>query len=71
AYGIVRSIADIDEAIKPIEMGTDRGDIEPPADIPSQDDLPLPEGMTPVFAIAGETEFSGEKGDYLDAGNAA
>ncbi|MBG6158567.1 hypothetical protein IWQ52_004648, partial [Labrenzia sp. EL_159] len=24
----------------------------------------------PVFAIAGETEFSGEKGDYLDAGNA-
>uniref|UniRef100_UPI002493602B LamG-like jellyroll fold domain-containing protein n=1 Tax=Roseibium album TaxID=311410 RepID=UPI002493602B len=25
----------------------------------------------PVFAIAGETEFSGEKGDYLDAGNAA
>ena len=70
AYGIVRSIADIDEAIKPIEMGTDRGEIAPPDDIPTQDDLPLPEGMTPVFAIAGATEFSGEKGDYLDAGNA-
>ena len=71
AYGIVRSIADIDEAIKPIEMGTDRGEIAPPSDIPTQDDLPLPEGMTPVFAIAGATEFSGDRGDYLDAGNAA
>ncbi|WP_421982003.1 LamG-like jellyroll fold domain-containing protein [Roseibium sp.] len=70
AYGIVKSIADIDEAIKPIEMGTDRGEIAPPDDIPTQDDLPLPEGMTPVFAIAGPTEFSGEKGDYLDAGDA-
>ncbi|MES0807830.1 LamG-like jellyroll fold domain-containing protein, partial [Roseibium sp. SCPC15] len=26
---------------------------------------------TPVFAIAGSNEFSGEKGDYLDAGNPA
>ncbi|MET1414450.1 LamG-like jellyroll fold domain-containing protein [Roseibium sp. HPY-6] len=71
AYGIVRSIADIDEAIKPIEMGTDRGEIAPPDDIPTQDDLPLPAGMTPVFAIAGDTAFSGERGDYLDGGNLA
>ncbi|WP_299484423.1 hypothetical protein, partial [uncultured Roseibium sp.] len=71
AYGIVKSIADIDEAIKPIEMGTDRGEIAPPDDIPTKDDLPLPEGMSPVFATAGATEFSGERGDYLDGGNVA
>ncbi|ASP31819.1 hypothetical protein [Labrenzia sp. VG12] len=67
AYGIVRSIADLEEALKPIEMGEDRGDVAPPADLPDVDDLPLPDGMTPVFAIAGDNEFSGERGDYLDA----
>ncbi|ASP31821.1 hypothetical protein CHH27_00030 [Labrenzia sp. VG12] len=69
AYGIVRSIADLEEALKPIEMGEDRGDVAPPADLPDVDDLPLPDGMTPVFAIAGDNEFSGERGDYLEAGN--
>ena len=52
-------------------MGTDRGEIAPPDDLPGTDDLPLPGETTPVFAIAGETDFSGEKGDYLDAGNVA
>ncbi|MEM9263824.1 MAG: LamG-like jellyroll fold domain-containing protein, partial [Pseudomonadota bacterium] len=65
AYGIVRSIADIDEAIKPIEMGTDRGEIAPPDDIPTQDDLPLPEGMTPVLAIAGDMKFDGIRDDQI------
>uniref|UniRef100_UPI002638B5D0 LamG-like jellyroll fold domain-containing protein n=1 Tax=uncultured Roseibium sp. TaxID=1936171 RepID=UPI002638B5D0 len=61
AYGIVKSIADIDEAIKPIEMGTDRGEIAPPDDIPTKDDLPLPEGMAPVFAIAGDVNLDGTR----------
>uniref|UniRef100_UPI00273DFC9E LamG-like jellyroll fold domain-containing protein n=1 Tax=Roseibium sp. MMSF_3412 TaxID=3046712 RepID=UPI00273DFC9E len=65
AYGIVRSIADIDEAIKPIEMGTDRGEIAPPDDIPTQDDLPLPEGMTPVFAIAGDISLDGTRAGQI------
>ncbi|MES0809281.1 LamG-like jellyroll fold domain-containing protein, partial [Roseibium sp. SCPC15] len=57
AYGIVRSISDLQEALKPIEMGEEREDVPPPADLPSQDDLPLPEGMTPVFAIAGALQL--------------
>ncbi|WP_269583251.1 LamG-like jellyroll fold domain-containing protein [Roseibium sp. Sym1] len=69
AYGIVRSIADLEEALKPIEMGEERTGTPPLPDLPGVDDLPLPAGMTPVFAIAGDTEFSGERGDYLDAGN--
>ncbi|WP_298983128.1 LamG-like jellyroll fold domain-containing protein [uncultured Roseibium sp.] len=69
AYGIVRSIEDLDEALKPIEMGTDRGPIAPPDTLPGKEDLPLPQGMNPIFAIAGDNTFSGEKGDYLDAGN--
>ncbi|MES0813179.1 LamG-like jellyroll fold domain-containing protein, partial [Roseibium sp. SCPC15] len=69
AYGIVRSISDLQEALKPIEMGEEREDVPPPSDLPSVSDLPLPEGMTPVFAIAGSNEFTGERGDYLEAGN--
>ena len=61
AYGIVRSIADIDEAITPIEMGTDRGEIAPPDDIPGADDLPLPGETAPVFAIAGDLELDGSR----------
>ncbi|CTQ55747.1 hypothetical protein LP7551_04293 [Roseibium album] len=61
AYGIVRSIADLEEALQPIEMGTEREDIPPPADLPGVDDLPLPEGATPVFAIAGALELNGSR----------
>ena len=61
AYGIVRSIADLEEALQPIEMGEDRGDIAPPADLPDTDDLPLPDGMTPVFAIAGALALDGTR----------
>ena len=67
AYGIVKSIADLDEALAPIQVSGDRGDIAPPAGLPTLDDLPTPNGMTPVFALAGPAQFSGECGDYLQA----
>ncbi|WP_415717692.1 LamG-like jellyroll fold domain-containing protein [Roseibium sp.] len=61
AYGIVRSIADLEEALRPIEMGEDRGEIAPPEGIPSVDDLSLPEDVRPVFAIAGAIELNGSR----------
>ncbi|WP_428526312.1 LamG-like jellyroll fold domain-containing protein [Roseibium sp.] len=67
AYGIVTSIADLSEAIQPIQIAEDREPYTPPTNLPGVGDLPLPSGLTPVFAFEGSTSFSGERGDYLQA----
>lgn len=65
AYGIVKNIDGLDEAIKPLDMGTDRGEIAPLAD-----DTPVNfgvvDGISPIFGLHGDYKFTGEDEDYLD-----
>ena len=65
AYGIVKTINSLEEALTPTVVSPDTGPIAPPDNLPSLTDLPLPEGLTPVFAVAGPTVLSGEKGDAV------
>ncbi|MCB1340173.1 MAG: hypothetical protein KDK24_03720 [Pseudooceanicola sp.] len=60
AYGIITSIEDLDEAITPIDMGTDTGRIRAPRGIAKPDDLALPSGLAPVLAYVGSHDFSPE-----------
>lgn len=65
AYGIVKTIDSLDEAIEPLDYGSDRGDIF----IPSYDvteNFGVVNGNSPIFGIDGIHSFTGEDGDYLD-----
>ena len=68
AYGIVQGIRDLDEALTPTDMGENGGRIRAPSN-GKPADLGLPGHLTPVAAITGTTEFSGETGDYMDVGH--
>ncbi|MEP2809623.1 LamG-like jellyroll fold domain-containing protein [Parasphingorhabdus sp.] len=65
AYGIVKSIADLDEALKPIQIAEDRGDIAPPADLPTLEDQTPPAGVNISFGIAGALEFDNAYGSHM------
>jgi Ca2+-binding RTX toxin-like protein len=70
AYGIVKTIDQLDEAITPLDMGTER-------DFGSVFESTVPAGFgfvngnTPVFGVNGELEFSGDRGDYLNLGTSS
>ncbi|WP_039163913.1 LamG-like jellyroll fold domain-containing protein [Leisingera sp. ANG-M1] len=62
AYGIVKSIADLDEALAPKHTAEDTGDITvPDAALPGLAALGLETEETPVFAAAGDHEFAAEE----------
>ncbi|WP_420414759.1 LamG-like jellyroll fold domain-containing protein [Roseibium sp.] len=57
AYGIVESIADLNEAIQPIQISEDRGPITPPDNLPGLSGLTPPAGVNAVFSVPGQLEF--------------
>ena len=59
AYGIVRDIDKLDEALKPLSNGTDAIESPVPDNLPTIDG---DGGADPVFGIAGLFEFDGERG---------
>jgi len=63
AYGIVKSIDDLDEALAPLAVSEDSGPVAPPVDLPTIDGLGTV--GTPVFGLAGSTEFSGGCEDHF------
>ncbi len=65
AYGIVKSIDSLDEAITPIDPGVDSGPVAPPA-VTASTDFGVVNGIAPIFGVAGAQHFSGMDGDYLD-----
>ena len=71
AYGIVHTIDDLDEAITPKENGTEAPNTPPPTNLPDASDVDVPGVIDPVLAIAGNHDFSGEEGDYMDVGHSA
>ena len=69
AYGIVKSIEDLEEAIAPKDAGENGGRIRAPSkQFADVEDLGVGR-KTPVVAIPGSTEFSGEDGDYMNVGH--
>ncbi|MEX0282654.1 MAG: LamG-like jellyroll fold domain-containing protein, partial [Arenibacterium sp.] len=59
AYGIVATSEDLNEAVTPLDMGTNTGNAKPAdKDLPSQSDLGLPSGLAPVMAFVGAHSFS-------------
>ena len=70
AYGIITSIEDLGEAIKPTDMGVEAGGSSVPRTLPTAADLDLPINLTPVAALPGTHVLSGEDGDYLNVGHA-
>ena len=71
AYGIVRDIGRLDEAVQPIEVSADTGPIAPPADLPNIASFGLVNGISPVLGLAGEALFSGDRDDFVDLGHSA
>ncbi len=71
AYGIIHTIDDLQEAIRPVSVSADTGPIAPPADLPDAEDVNVDRLPDAVFAIAGTTAFSGQEDDYMDAGHHA
>ena len=69
AYGIVRGIGRLDEAVAPLAPSFDRGAIAPPAGIQTFTNFGAVNGKSAVFGLAGSHEFAGEPGDYIDAGH--
>ncbi|MFA3918480.1 LamG-like jellyroll fold domain-containing protein [Ruegeria hyattellae] len=60
AYGIVHTIDDLNEALKPVTSGTNTGRIARPGDLPSRDDLNINGLPKPVFGITDSHQFSEE-----------
>jgi len=69
AYGIIKNVDDIKEALAPADVATDTGKINPPKNLPTSDDLGLSTGLTPVVAIVGNNKLGGTEGDYMDVGH--
>ncbi len=69
AYGIVYTINDLDEAVTPLSVSTDTGDIAPPTTLQDLNHLGLPDRLTPVFAVSGEHHIDGSDGSYMEAGH--
>lgn len=65
AYGIVKHIDQLEEAITPLENGVERIYIPTPV----ADAAPIfgqVRDVAPVFGLAGDRSFSGDDGDYLN-----
>ncbi len=71
AYGIVKIIDQLDEAVTPLDNGTDRGPIGVPDSVISDPDYGEVNGERPVWSMAGTHSFSGDRDDYLDMGHTA
>ena len=69
AYGIVRTIDDLKEAIAPKETSTDTGPLAATEPLPAAADFAVAGLPAPVLALPGEHVLSGEDGDYLNAGH--
>ena len=60
-YGIINSIDDLQEALAPLDIAEDTGTIKPPKNLPTADDLGLPNGTgDPVLATVGSNGFSSD-----------
>ena len=68
-YGIINTIDDLKEAIKPTSVGPDKSPYSGLKSIKKTEEFTLADGTKPVFVIDGSSELSAEKGDYLDAGD--
>ncbi|MEL7016273.1 MAG: LamG-like jellyroll fold domain-containing protein [Pseudomonadota bacterium] len=69
AYGIVRGIDRLDEALQPLAVSADTGPIAPPDDLPTADEFGVINGTAPVFGVAGEALISGNHGEGLELGH--
>jgi Ca2+-binding RTX toxin-like protein len=58
AYGIVKDIDDLKEALKPTDVSTDTGKPKAPKALPTPADLGLPGNLKPVMAVAGDNSFT-------------
>ena len=67
AYGIVTTIDQLDEAIRPTAKSVDTGPIQAPTT--SAATIDLPDGLTPVLGFSGAQVFSGAREDFLNAGH--
>ena len=68
AYGIVTNIGQLEEALSPITISQDTGAIAPPDNLPTVEPV---NGLSPVFAVAGETSFDGQRDSELAFEHAA
>ena len=57
AYGIVKSIDDLNEALAPKDVAKDKGPIQAPNTLPKAANLGFATTVAPVFALAGEHIF--------------
>ncbi|MEO0674134.1 MAG: LamG-like jellyroll fold domain-containing protein [Pseudomonadota bacterium] len=71
AYGIIRTIDQLNEALAPAAIAEDRGPIAPPATLSPVDNFGEINGNSAVLALAGNHHLSGERGDYLNLGEAS
>ncbi|WP_342586143.1 LamG-like jellyroll fold domain-containing protein, partial [Leisingera sp. ANG-Vp] len=70
AYGIVQSVSDLQEAIRPKAVSEDTGPIRiPGAILQDAADFAIPGVRAPVLALPGQHVLSGAEGDYLNAGH--
>ncbi|MEM1387472.1 MAG: LamG-like jellyroll fold domain-containing protein [Pseudomonadota bacterium] len=69
AYGIVKSIDDLAEALKPMTNGVSSGPKNPPADLQTVAAPDILSNAKPVFAMPDKVKLDGWPGDYLDAGH--
>ncbi|MEP3045455.1 MAG: LamG-like jellyroll fold domain-containing protein [Roseibium sp.] len=65
AYGIVKSSADLDEALKPIQIAEDRGNFTPHIDLPTLEGQTSSDGVNTLFGIAGALEFDNANGSHI------
>ena len=70
AYGIITTIDDLKEALKPTDTADKAKKVKAPIDqLPTADELGLNGGLEPDYAIVGPHTLSGNDGEYLDAGH--
>ncbi|WP_311200231.1 LamG-like jellyroll fold domain-containing protein [Leisingera sp. M658] len=70
AYGIVKSIDDLEEALSPTAVSENTGKIKVPGSaLGTAAQAAIPGAGAPVVAMPGQHVLSGEDGDYLNAGH--
>ncbi|MBQ4827639.1 hypothetical protein J4729_24430, partial [Leisingera sp. HS039] len=70
AYGIVKSIDDLNEALAPTAVSENTGKIKVPGSaLGTAAQAAIPGAGAPVVAMPGQHVLSGEDGDYLNAGH--
>ncbi|MDR6265092.1 LamG-like jellyroll fold domain-containing protein [Roseobacter sp. N2S] len=71
AYGIIATIDDLQEALKPAKVGENVIKGYKSNNLPEALNVNLGSGKTPVVEISETAELSGEAGDYMDVGHFA